>query len=373
MKVWISAIVLLTAGLAGLYWFVARAPEQPPGGGWQMPPPAVEAQPVEIGQVVRTVEAVGTLRANESVVVSSEIAGRIARFGFEEGQGVAAGSLLVQIEDSVYRAEVQEKEANRALAELAYKRADQLVQKRAASVEERDRTLALLQASEGSLALAKARLDKTRITAPFSGLVGLRTVSIGDYVAAGQALVSLSEIDPIKVDFRVGEIYLPQVSTGQGIDISVDAFPERRFAGEVYAIEPQVDINGRAVVVRARLPNADLVLRPGLFSRVSLIVDRSADAILVPEDAIVPQGDRHFVFRVEEGTAILTEVGIGKRHDTRVEITGGLERDAVVVTAGQLKLRDGAQVRVVAATPRAAAGAGTAEQQTPVAAGGADS
>jgi len=348
MKVWISAILVLAAGLAGLYWYVTREPAQSAAGGWQMPPPAVEAQKVEIGQVVRSVEAVGTLRANESVVVSSEIAGRIARFGFEEGQRVAAGSLLVQIEDSVYRAEVQEKEANRALAELAFKRADQLVEKRAASVEERDRTLALLQASEGSLALAKARLDKTRITAPFSGLVGLRTVSVGDYVAAGQELVSLSEIDPIKVDFRVGEIYLPQVSAGQAIDIGVDAFPGRNFTGAVYAIEPQIDINGRAVVVRARLPNPDLLLRPGLFSRVSLIVDRAADAILVPEDAIVPQGDRHFVFRVEEGTAILTEVGIGKRHDARVEILEGLEPDAVVVTAGQLKLRDGAQVRVVA-------------------------
>jgi membrane fusion protein (multidrug efflux system) len=346
MKVWIAAIALLLAGLAGVWLYVARDTGAPAGQGFQMPAPAVEAEAVTIGQVVRTVQAVGTLRANEAVTVSSEIAGRIARIGFEEGEPVARGTLLIQIEDSVYRAEVQEKEANRALAQLAFDRAEALLAKRAASVEERDRTRALLDASDASLALARARLDKTRITAPFSGLVGLRRVSVGDYVAAGQELVSLSEIDPLKVDFRVGEIHLPKVSTGQGIDITVDAFPARRFEGSVYAIEPQVDINGRAVVVRARLPNPERLLRPGLFSRVTLIVDTAADAILVPESAIVPQGDRHFVYRVEGGKALLTEVDIGERHATQVEIRDGLARDAVVITAGHLKLRDGVEIRI---------------------------
>jgi membrane fusion protein (multidrug efflux system) len=346
MKVWFAAIAVLVAGLAALYWFGLREGARPAGGGWQMPPPVVEAERVEVGQVVRSVQAVGTLRANEAVTVSSEIPGRVDAFGFEEGRRVERGALLVGLEDSVYRAEVQEKAANRALAELAYKRAEQLLEKRAASVEERDRTLALLQASEGSLALAKARLDKTRITAPFAGLVGLRQVSVGDYVAAGDPLVSLSQIDPLKVDFRVGEVHLPKVAPGQAIDIAVDAFPDSRFEGQVYAIEPQVDVNGRAVVVRAHLPNPDERLRPGLFSRVTLIVDTTAAAILVPEDAIVPQGDRHFVYRVEAGKAVLTEVGIGERHASRVEITRGLARDAVVVTAGQLKLRDGVDVRI---------------------------
>jgi membrane fusion protein (multidrug efflux system) len=345
MKVWIAAVILLVAGLSGLWWFSTRDSGEAPGR-FQMPPPVVEAQPVTIGQVVRTVQAVGTLRANEAVTVSSEIAGRIERIAFEEGEPIERGALLIQLEDSVYRAEVQEKEANRAIAELAYERAEALLQKRAASVDERDRTRALLEAGEASLALARARLDKTRIVAPFAGLVGLRSVSVGDYVAAGDPLVSLSEIDPLKVDFRVGEIHLPKVSTGQEIDIEVDAFPGRQFRGVVYAIEPQVDVNGRALVVRARLPNPEQMLRPGLFSRVSLIVDRAAEAILVPEDAIVPQGDRHFVYRIESGKALLTEVDIGERHATRVEIRGGLARDAVVVTAGQLKLRDGAEVRL---------------------------
>jgi membrane fusion protein (multidrug efflux system) len=360
MRVWIAAAVLLVAGLSALAWYVTRE-RALPAGGFQMPAPVVEAQPVEIGAVVRSVEAVGTLRANEAVTMSSEIAGRVERIAFAEGERVARGALLIQLEDSVFRAEVAEKEANRALAELAFERAETLLAKRAASVEERDRTRALLEASEASLALARARLDKTRIVAPFDGLVGLRNVSVGDYVAAGDPLVSLSQIDPLKVDFRVGEIHLPKVATGQSIDIEVDAFPGRRFAGEVYAIEPQVDVNGRAVVVRARLPNPDQALRPGLFSRVTLIVDRAAEALLVPEDAIVPQGDRHFVYRVEGGKALLTAVDIGERHATRVEIRSGLGRDAVVVTAGQLKLRDGVDVRL--------AGEATAQQEPPGARG----
>lgn len=360
MKIWFAAITLLIAGVAALLWLARSSDDAPTRGGWQMPPPAVEADAVEIGLVVRSVQAVGTLRANESIIVSPEIAGRIARIGFEEGQRVKRGSLLIQLEDSVYQAEVQEKAANRALAELAFERADQLVQKRAASIEERDRTLALLQASEGSLALARARLDKTRITAPFAGLVGLRVVSAGDYVAAGDPIVSLSEIDALKVDFRVGEVHLPRVAVGQAIDISVDAFPGRTFEGSVYAIEPQVDVNGRAVVVRARLPNPELELRPGLFCRVSLIVDSAASAILVPEDAIVPQGDRHFVYRIIDGRAVYTEVSVGKRQDARVEILQGLDNDAIVVTAGQLNLRDGATVRVVEdATAKADASTGS--------------
>ena len=126
--------------------------------------------------------------------------------------------------------------------------------------------------------------------------------------------------------------------------MQVDAFPKQEFNGEVYAIEPEVDVNGRAVVIRARLPNGENKLRPGLFSRVTLIVDSNAQAMLVPEGAIVPQGDQHFIYRVVDGRAMLTEVQIGKRKETRVEIRSGLNPGDIVVVAGQLKLRDGVLV-----------------------------
>lgn len=350
MKTWIVAAIVFALGAAGLFWFAVRDHgTAPAGAGFQMPPPTVEVTPVESGSVVRTVEAVGTLRANESVTIQPEIAGRIVAIGFDEGQRVKKGATLITLDDSIFQAEVSEKSANRRLAELAYNRTNLLVEKKAAPVELRDRALAQLQAEDAGLELARARLAKTRILAAFDGSIGLRSVSVGDFVDVGQALVNLVDIDTLKVDFRVGEIYLPDVVAGQTIAVNVDAFPSEQFTGEVFAIEPQVDVNGRAVVIRARLPNADNKLRPGLFSRVSLIVDNQAQALLVPESAIVPQGDQHFVFRVTDGRVNLTEIQIGKRKETRVEIRSGLNLGDLVVSAGQLKLRDGMAVHTVTA------------------------
>ena len=222
----------------------------------------------------------------------------------------------------------------------------------------RDRAEAQLEADDAGLQLARARLDKTRILAPFDGVIGLRTVSVGDFVDVGQVLVNLVDIDVLKVDFRVGEINLPDVAAGQDIAVRVDAFPSQTFNGAVYAIEPEVDINGRAVVIRARLPNQSDKLRPGLFSRVTLIVDHNAQAMLVPEDAIVPEGERHFVYRVADGRAALMEVLIGKRKDTRVEVRSGVNPNDLIVTAGQLKLRDGVAVQTVNADEAVASGTG---------------
>jgi membrane fusion protein (multidrug efflux system) len=347
MKTWIAAVLLLALAGAGVYWYRHHGGAAPQAAGFQMPPPIVEVTPVALGPVERTVEAVGTLRANESVTIRPEIAGRVVAIGFAEGQKVRKGATLITLDDSVYRAEVAEKAANRKLSELAYERAKLLVEKKAASIEVKDRAEAQLEADDAALQLARARLDKARIIAPFDGAIGLRTISIGDFVDVGEVLVNLVDIDLLKVDFRVGEVYLPDVTTGQSIAVKVDAFPTQQFNGEVYAIEPEVDVNGRAVVIRARLPNGENKLRPGLFSRVTLIVDKNAQAMLVPEDAIVPQGDQHFVYRVVDGRAQLTEVQIGKRKETRVEIRSGLSPGDVIVAAGQLKLRDGVAVHTV--------------------------
>jgi membrane fusion protein, multidrug efflux system len=350
MKNLIAAAIVLIVGAGGLYWFATRTPDAAQGPAWQPPPPTVEAAAVKTGTVVRTVQAVGSLRANEAVTVRPELAGRVTTINFAEGQPVRTGQLLLTLDDSVYAAELREKEANRKLAQIEFDRADKLVSARAAPAEVRDRALAELQAAAAAVDLVQARLDKTRIRAPFGGIIGLRQVSAGDFVEVGQALVSLVEIHPLKVDFRVGEVFLAELSTGQHIDLQVDAFPGERFGGEVYAIEPMVDVNGRAVLIRARLPNEDARLRPGLFSRVELIVDTAAVALLVPEGAIVPRGDQHFVYRLQEGRALLTEVTVGKRDNRMVQITAGLSEGDVVVTAGQVKLRDGVAVSVAAET-----------------------
>lgn len=326
-------------------------PGGPPGGG--PPAVAVEAAKVRVGAITRDIAAIGNMRSNESVVLRPEVAGRISEIHFDEGATVAKGDDLISLDASVYEAELQQAEASRELSRRNYERATELLQKKAGTVRARDEALERMSVDEATVALARARLAKLTIKAPFAGIVGLRQVSIGDYVKEGQDMVNLESIDPIKVDFRVPEIFLPAVAEGQTLRLTIDAFPGRTFEGVVYAVDPRLDPVGRSVAVRARIPNSDGTLRPGLFARVRLIVEERDDAIIIPEQAVVPKGERLLVYRIVDGKAKETEVSLGQRHGGEVEVTKGLGPDDMVVTAGQIKLRDGAPVRVVASSGEA--------------------
>ncbi|HSH42781.1 MAG TPA: efflux RND transporter periplasmic adaptor subunit, partial [Arenicellales bacterium] len=220
--------------------------------------------------------------------------------------------------------------------------------------------LARLESARAAEQLSQARLDKTDVAAPFAGILGLRRVSPGDYVTPGQDLVNLEDIDPIKVDFRIPERFLSSLAAGQTIRVRVDAFPDRAFDGEVYAIDPQIDPGGRSIAIRARIDNADRVLRPGLFARVRLIVAERPESLVVPEQAIVPRGEQRYVFRVVDDQAVLTEVRLGQRQAGDVEVLDGLDDGDIVVTAGQLKIRDGSAVTVLDAETAAGDGSGVA-------------
>jgi len=302
---------------------------------------------VEGAVLTERITAVGSLRSNESVVIRPEITGRIADLPFREGQTVQKGTVLVRLDDSVTQAELAEAQARLNLAERNFERAKDLLDRGAGTARSRDEARGALDSNRASVQLARARLDKTVIRAPFEGILGLRNVSVGAYVSPGQDLTSIDDIDPIKVDFRVPERMLSALSKDQRIRITVDAFPEREFEGQVYAIDPQVDVNGRSIALRAEIPNTDGVLRPGLFARVELILSERPDALLVPEQAIVPQGGRSFIYRIVDGKAVRTEVTIGQRRDGRAEITSGLTLGDTIVTAGHLRLSDGTAVRVV--------------------------
>jgi membrane fusion protein (multidrug efflux system) len=319
----------------------------------------VEASEVAEGPLVDEITAIGTLISNESVILRPEIAGRIVDISFEEGQPVEAGAPLFRLDDSLYQAELAEAQAKLQLSERNFARAKELHEKGSGTARARDEAVASLQADKATVALAQARLDKTRIRAPFGGIVGLRQVSIGDYVTEGQDLVNLEDVDPVKVDFRVPELFLSGLARGQELVIAVDAYPGRPFKGMVYALDPRVDAAGRSVAVRAQVPNPDDALRPGLFARVTLILSIRKEAITVPEQAVVPRGDDRYVFRVVDGTATLTKVTLGQRRKGRVEIIDGLQPGDMVVTAGQLKIRDGVPVEVIKPPGAPAAGGGT--------------
>lgn len=347
------AVLLIAAAAAGGYWYwteqqsgqsEAAAAEAASG-----PPPApVETALAETGTVRTEVEAAGSLLANESVVITSEIAGRIDAIPFTEGQAVERDEVLIGLDSASLEAELQQAQANLELARMTYERNKTLVDRGSGTRVSLDESSIQYEVAKAEAAIMQTRLAKTSIAAPFTGVVGLRSVSTGDYVTPGEAMVTLTSIDPIKVDFRVPELFLGRIGEGQAIEVRVDAFPGRTFTGEVYAVDPTVDVNGRAVRMRARIANEGGTLKPGLFARVSLVLEVRDNAVLVPESALVPQGRDKYVYRVEDGTAVLTRVEIGNRLPGKVEIVGGLDADATVVTAGQLRLRDGARVNVVA-------------------------
>jgi len=342
---------------------VAPRPGGPPGAMAV----AVETAPVAVGRVREEVSAVGTLRSNESVVVRPEISGRIARIEFDEGKPVRKGQLLVALDDSVYAAELQQAKANLALQSSNYERTVELARQNFVSANARDQALNNLRVAEASLALAQARLAKTRIQAPFSGIVGIRQVSVGDYVKEGQDLATLEDISALKVDFRIPELFLTSLRRGQSVEVQTDALPGKTYVAVLDAIDPLVDQNGRSLVLRALLKNSDGALRPGMFVRTRLIIAERPEALTIPEEALVPVGASQYVFRVRDGKAERVQVATGVRRAGRVEITAGLAAGDVVVTAGQIKLRDGVAVR--SGGPPAAA-AGKAEKAAAAPGGG---
>jgi len=332
----------------------AAKPAAPPAKPMGLP---VKAVPVKIGKVSDEVTAVGTLLAEESVIIRPEIDGRIVGLHFKEGQAVTAGTRLVSIDSSEYAAQVAAVRADLKTEEQRLDRAKELHQQNFISKDALDVLLGSVERLKARLAEVESRAAKTVIRAPFSGTVGLRMVSPGAYVKAGADIVRLESIGTIKADFRIPELYMSKVRPNQEVVIRLDAYRDEDFSGRVYAVEPVVDESTRTVLMRARIPNKSNKLKPGMFVRVVVTMATRPDAIVVPEQALWPQGQDNFVFRVVDGKAALTKVSIGNRQPGEVEITHGLDPSDTVVTEGQIKLRDGAPVMVMGAPPAAPAGA----------------
>ena len=369
----ILIVLLLAAVGAGAYWKFVMVPGQqaaaggPIRGGPGGPVP-VEAQPVRVGDAETTIDAVGTLVSNESVVLRPEVSGRIVAINFVEGGPVTKGALLVELDSSVERAELAQANAQQVLTRSNYERAKELRRNNAGTQRSLDEADAALRTADAMVDLAQARLDKRKLVAPFDARAGLRTVSPGDYVTDDTKIVNLEQIDPLKVDFRVPEIFLPALAAEQRITLAIDAYPDHDFLGIVRALNPLVDAAGRAVVVRAEIDNDDGKLRPGLFARVRLTLAERQNALFVPEQAVLPQGDKAFVFKVVDAgegksKAALTPVTLGNRRRGEVEVVKGLAAGDMIVAAGLLKIRDGVPVQVL---PPDGAAAPAVAQNKPV-------
>ncbi|MEP6943445.1 MAG: efflux RND transporter periplasmic adaptor subunit [Betaproteobacteria bacterium] len=372
----IAAIVLAVVG-GGSYWLGQQRPGPgaapktagPPAGapgGAQTNAVSIEASKVARIALPQGITAVGSLRSDESVTLRPEVAGRISAIQFREGERVTKGTPLVRLDTAVAEAEAQQARANLKLAQQKNARAIDLQTKGFVSGQAKDEAENSLRVAEAALALSEAKLAKLTIVAPFTGILGLRSVSVGDYVKEGADMVNLEAVDPLKVDFRVPEIYLQQLKVGQTMQLTLDAMPGKNYEAKVFAINPLIDAAGRAVVIRAQVGNQGTVLRPGMFARVRLLTRELQEAMVVPEQAIVPQGDEWYVFRVVDDKVQRTKVVIGQRRDGKTEIVSGLQDGDVVVTAGQLKLRDGVSV-AIAAAPAASAPAPSPVSSSPAA------
>lgn len=303
----------------------------------------VELTIVESVNFPRGLSAIGSLRSDESTVVSAEVAGRVAEIQFKEGQPVAKGQVLVKLDDDVAQAELAQAQANLALAQSRYDRSSRLKTAGFVSAEAREDAQNQLKLQEAAIKLAQAKLDKATIEAPFDGVIGLRSVSIGEYVTPGQAIAPLEAVDTLKADFRLPERFIANIELGQTLELQVDARPGQLFAGEVYAISPLIEEGGRSILVRARVDNAEGLLRPGMFARVQLITDESM-AVVVPEASLSPSGQLQYVFRVTEGQAERVAIRIGERRAGLVEVLEGLEPGDKVVVAGLQRMRPGSPV-----------------------------
>jgi membrane fusion protein (multidrug efflux system) len=336
------AVAVILIIFSGVYVFKGGGKNNIQGaGGFAM---HVEASKIQISDVVDSVVTIGSLKANESVIIRPEITGRIKEILFKEGEPVKKGMPLILLEDEVARAELEDAKANFILAKANYYRVKKLFSKSFNSGAAYDEAQANFIKSQAQIDIKQACLKKTKIEAPFEGIIGLRTVSPGDYVQPGQNLVNLEDISPIKVDFNLPEVYATQIKNGQSIEFTTDTLAGQTHKGTVYAINPKLDENGRSLCVRAQASNDRHLLRPGMFVKVTVMLKKRLHSLLVAEEAIVPIGNDQFVYRVIDNKAQFTKVQLGLRKGGMIEILKGLQAGDVVVTAGQLKLQDGAPV-----------------------------
>ena len=365
------AVVALAGALGAAWWFqrppsVPQAPPAParaggpgaPGGGAGAP--VVESTLARLQPLSEQIEAVGSLRSRQGTMVRAEVGGRVTQINFRDGQRIRRGQLLVQLDDRLQRAQVQQAQAELSIAETNHRRNSELVSKGFISRRGVDESAAAVQVAQAKAELARATAARLRVLAPFDGVAGLRNISVGDYLKEGDAIVNLEDMNAMFVDFRLPERLQARVRPGQTARVQVEALPGSAFAAVVQAVDPQIDANGRSLNVRGCIDNRLMQLRPGMFARVNTRLGDDRQALMIPEEAVVSQGGRQSVIRLRqaggEGDAPRSwstqrvDVATGTRSAGQVEVLRGLAEGERIVTAGQQRIqRDGMPVRLAEA------------------------
>jgi membrane fusion protein (multidrug efflux system) len=312
-------------------------------------PTPVIAVEVQIKKIYDRVEALGTLRANETVEITASVTDTITAINFSDGQTVAKGDILVEMTSSEEHAQLEEEISRRQEAQKRYERVVSLVARGAASQAQLDERKREIETAGARLRAIESRLQDRLIKAPFSGVVGLRNISLGALVEPGDVITTLDDVSSMKLDFNVPSIYLVDLKKGTAVQAFSPAFPGRQFNGSVSSIDSRVDPVTRAIVVRAKIDNTDRLLKPGLLMTVQLLKNER-NVLMIPEEALIPTGDKNVVLLVDDSSsspvARQQEVVIGTRRVGEVEIIEGLRPKDKVVTHGTLKVRPGQEISI---------------------------
>ncbi|MFP5397141.1 MAG: efflux RND transporter periplasmic adaptor subunit [Gammaproteobacteria bacterium] len=376
----VVAVVGIALAAGAAWWYQHRAPsagqavQAPAAGATAGGPVAVEVGRAESVTIDDAFSTVGTLRARQAVMLRPEVSGRVVTLGFVDGQRVRRGQLLVQLDDRLPAAQLQQAQAQASIARANLQRNRELAAQNFVSQSAVDQSQATLEVAEAQVALARAQLERMKIVAPFDGVAGIRSVNLGDYVKDGADLVAIEDTSALWVDYRLPERYVTRVRVGQTVEVALDAAPERRLSARIEALDAQVDAEGRSLLVRARMDNAGGTMRSGMFARTRTVFASRSQAIVVPEEALVPLGERQLLFKVVDGpggkVSQRIDAKVGVRLPGKVEVLEGLREGDLVVVAGQARLLRGealplrvVEVGAAASAPAPAASGGVAPRR----------
>ncbi|MFA0961423.1 efflux RND transporter periplasmic adaptor subunit [Roseivirga sp. BDSF3-8] len=345
LTVLIILVVLFLIAWPKLDFLHGEDKAQEPSGNSSMKAEQIPVNVVVVEEQTanQNIRITGTIQANESVELRSEVSGKVTRIYFDEGQPVNRGQMLVTINDEELRAQMEKLKYTQQLYNETEQRQKKLLEREAISQEEYDIALTELKTATADIKLLQAQIAKSQLRAPFSGIIGLRFISDGSYITPSDPIATLYNLNPAKIEFSIPGKYAEKVQEGDSIRFNVESM-EGTFKGQVYAIEPRIDPSTRTVLVRAKSDNTDKRLLPGQFARIELTLGRTENALMVPSQAVIPELDGHKVFVVKEGKAQAKKVTLGTRTELAVEVTEGLAPKDSVITTGILQIREGSEV-----------------------------
>jgi membrane fusion protein (multidrug efflux system) len=305
----------------------------------------VSAFVIKAEKLENTIYASGTILANEEAELKPEIAGKIIQLLLQEGSSVTKGQLLVKINDADFQAQLKKFQLEKDLSETQLKRQQELLKINAISQEDFEVIQNKVNTIKADMEYLQSQIAKTEIRAPFNGLVGLKNVSEGAYVTVGTVIATIQQINPVKIDFSIAERYSDVVKKGDKVVFTIEG-NRKNYIGEVFAIEPRIDVTTRTLRVRAICPNSDGTIYPGAFARVQLSLNAINDAIMIPTEAIIPDLKGKKVYRIINGKAEFVKVETGLRTEAKIQITDGLVFGDTIVTTGIMQLKPGAAVKI---------------------------